>query len=418
MTKQKILLILTEFPPDFGGMQTHAEALAQRLTGAYTLEVCTYKPTKYKHEAALYDRQAAYPIHRILSRISFYGNIGKLHTLIMGFQPHIIYSSTIYYGILQQTTGIPVICRSVGNDILRPWIIYPFKWGSGLLSNRWFEQAFARLKKNLSKPPVLDSILVTKRKALALQCAQSCELILGNSWFTQKTFSKLNVRHCISLPGGVDSHAFSKPPHTLSRQEIGLRPHAFVLMTACRFVAKKGLDFLIDSFQLLEQKYPDLQLALVGDGPLYKKLTRRAKSKNVLFIGKKSIDEIKQYYWNSNLFVLSSRVMENKTTGYRDAETMGRVLCEANAAGVPVLASNTGGVSSIITHEHNGLLYTTDNYADFEQQFARLYANLTLQQRLVANGLQRASREFDWSVILQKHFDVFEAQLAKEKSLR
>ena len=48
---------------------------------------------------------------------------------------------------------------------------------------------------------------------------------------------------------------------------------------------------------------------------------------------------------------------------------MGRVLCEANAAGIPVLASRSGGIPSVVTHEDNGLLFDSDDAADFLEQF-------------------------------------------------
>jgi phosphatidyl-myo-inositol dimannoside synthase len=55
--------------------------------------------------------------------------------------------------------------------------------------------------------------------------------------------------------------------------------------------------------------------------------------------------------------VLASREQVDPRTGLRDVETMGRVLCEAHAAGVPVVASRSGGIPSIVDHGRNGLLF-------------------------------------------------------------
>jgi glycosyltransferase involved in cell wall biosynthesis len=87
----------------------------------------------------------------------------------------------------------------------------------------------------------------------------------------------------------------------------------------------------------------------------------------------------------------------------KDVETMGRVLCEANAAGIPVIASNSGGIPSVVTHEENGLLFEENNLGDFLKQVSRLHNNSYLTQHLVQNGLKRAKKQFDWSIVLRQH---------------
>ena len=54
--------------------------------------------------------------------------------------PELIYSSTVYYGELGSMTGVPVFCRSAGNDVLRPWIAWPFVMGSRVLDLPWVER--------------------------------------------------------------------------------------------------------------------------------------------------------------------------------------------------------------------------------------------------------------------------------------
>ena len=93
----------------------------------------------------------------------------------------------------------------------------------------------------------------------------------------------------------------------------------------------------------------------------------------------------------------------NPLTNKRDAETMGRVLCEANAAGVPVIAARSGGIPSVITHGKNGLLFTSDDEDDYLAQIQRVQAEPGLARSLAETGLRVAQQEFDWSVIFQAH---------------
>lgn len=181
----KIVLILTEFPLKFGGMQSHADAMCSLLSLEYDIIVYTYKSTDLHKEADLFDQQANYPIKRMLSRVSFYSNINILKKEIADQNPSIVYSSTIFYGLLKEYYNIPIICRSVGNDILRPWIIYPFQFGSSLLNNIVVETLFSKIKKTLNRPPSIDILLAKKRKKLAAKCANGADIILANSLFTK-----------------------------------------------------------------------------------------------------------------------------------------------------------------------------------------------------------------------------------------
>ncbi len=409
--RRKLILILTEFPPKFGGMQTHAISICAHLKEEYDLTIFTYKtPKLLRPEAKAFDQSVSYQVRRELSRISFFYNIDKLQKEVHKIQPQLIYSSTIFYGYLKNYTSVPIICRSVGNDMLRPWIIYPFRWGSSLLSNPWLEATFHWLKAKLAKPPNLDAFFAEKRKALSLECAAGAHFILANSDYTKSIFDQKNIKHCQVLAGGVAVEKYARPPsfdRAKSKTDLGLKRDSFVLITACRFVKKKGLDFLIESFQRLEEEYTNLELVIIGDGPLRKILKAGVRSTNIHLVGKLTQEEITPYYWSADLFVLCSREVLNPLTGYKDVETMGRVLCEANAAGVPVLASDTGGVGSIIEHNSNGLLYETDDYPSFRKHFDDIYQNPSKVKAMIRKGQDRARKEFNWPILIHAHQQLF-----------
>jgi glycosyltransferase involved in cell wall biosynthesis len=407
---KKLSLILTEFPPKFGGMQTHAVEITKQLSKYYDVTVYTYKSVKLKKEANEFDATVDYTVKRILTRVAFFSNIQKLIAEIKKEKPDLVYSSTIYYGILSEFINIPIVCRSVGNDLLRPWIIYPFKLGSRLLENPLVESVFYYVKSKMNKPPTVDILLTKARVKLAKRCAKGATVILGNSAYTQSFFKKNKINHCEVLAGGVNAKQFEKPQDldkTELRSSLNLNPNSYIIMTACRFVQKKGLDFLIASFSKLETEFKDIELIIIGDGPMKKKLLQLNTSEKVHFLGKKTAAEIPSYYWASDVFVLCSREVKNERTGYIDAETMGRVLCEANAASVPVIASDSGGISSIITNNDNGLMYETDNFEAFKQQFKRIYKNKELSSRLIENGKNKSTSDHDWSILLDEHLKVF-----------
>lgn len=123
----------------------------------------------------------------------------------------------------------------------------------------------------------------------------------------------------------------------------------------------KGMHFLLEGCKLLRQKYADLQIIVAGKNifcagelttyaQLLKELMREGDLEGqVQFVGKKDESQMCQYYQQANVFVMPS-VIENSPNS----------LCEALMTGVPVVAANVGGISSIIRHGKEGFLYQSD----------------------------------------------------------
>ncbi|WP_035054046.1 glycosyltransferase family 4 protein [Andreprevotia chitinilytica] len=413
---RRIALILTEFPPHFGGMQTHAIHLAAHLQAAgHDIEVFTYRSDDLHAAAADFDTRCGYVVQRVLSRIGFWHNQHLLLRRLRAFQPDVIYASNVYYGLLGPALGVPVICRSVGNDVLRPWIVYPFRLGSGFCAWPSLESLLYRSFRRCNSPEWIEALFRRTRLKLMQRTACANTHILANSDYTIHALQTIGVAasHLSTLPGGVDCRRFQPIAcdRVALRQRYGLPADARVLFTACRFVAKKGIDFLLQQLPVLLKRHANTVLLIAGDGPERNRCEQLAAelgiTGQVRFVGRVEHGEIEHCYWLSDLFVLASRITRNPVSGLIDAETMGRVLCEANAAGVPVLASNSGGIPSVIRHEDNGLLFAEDNAADFLLQFERLTADDALRAQLVARGLARAAREFDWVHLLAAHDAAF-----------
>lgn len=425
----RILLVLTEFPPSIGGMQAHALYLSRFLADrGYIVEVVTYRPSSIEERnlAQCFDNDLEFPIHRSLSRLAFWYNIKTLEQVSRQFKPDLIYCSTIFYGLLRDIVNVPIVCRSAGNDVLRPWIAYPFRLASHLLATPRLENWLYNTFKKMEYPELVDRILRKKRMNLVKQSAHRMDLIIANSKFTASLLSELGIEeNKIKIAvGGVDTQRFV--PHNRSgepqlRRALGIDNDAYIITTVCRLVPKKGIDFLLRTFHMLRNLMPDAHLLIVGDGSHSKRYQRLARdlglSPHVTFAGSVNHLEIQRYYWLSDVFVLASRIQINPITGVRDAETMGRVLCEANAAGVPVLAARSGGIPSVIECDRNGLLFEPDNEEDFLKQIQRIRENPELTRQLVQIGYRMAHQKFDWSLILEDHENYFTSVLSATKGL-
>jgi phosphatidyl-myo-inositol dimannoside synthase len=415
--KRRILLILTEFPPSIGGMQTHAILLSRHLHDSGSeVTIFTYRASGNKAETEECDNAFPFPINRELSRVGYFHNLNTLVKAIKSFKPDLIYSSTVFYGILEKMTGIPTICRSVGNDIMRPWIAYPFQIGTWAASNAYMEKRLHNFFKRIDKPELVEILFREQRLLLTVNAAKASSKILANSTFTKNLLMDAGVskRNIQIVTGGVDAAFFNQPNFinkSQLRQELGLPPDRKILMTACRLVDKKGVDFLITALAASNPAKSNWHLVIVGKGRRMARLRKLAYSMGVdeyvTFIGSIPYEGMPPYYWASDIFVLASTVFKDPVTGLKDAETMGRVLCEANAAGVPIVATRSGGIPSVITHGDNGLLFPENDVPIFHEHINRLLDDLPYRRELIRNGIKKARDSFDWEHILKAHEKVF-----------
>ena len=413
MALPRLLLILTEFPPSFGGMQTHAVYLCRHLAErGYPITAATYRtPTASAHDGTL-----PFPVHRCLSRVSYCQNLRLLAALARECRADLIYASTVFYGALHPLTGIPVVCRSPGNDVLRPWIAWPYQTLSHALSRPAVEDRLYDRFRRLDWPERLELLLLHRRRQAMVRSACHHTRVLANSAYTAGLLSGIGLdsAQVRVLAGGVDSARFRPvgEDQSVLRARLGLPPGRFLLMTACRLVPKKGLGLLLRALAALRPTMPDAHLVVVGDGreaaPAQRLAHELGVAESVTFTGAVPHDRLHEYYWAADQFLLASREHIDPGTGLRDVETMGRVLCEANAAGLPAIAARSGGIPSIIEDGVNGLLFEEDALDQLTARITQLRNNPPLARQLATAGLHRATHEFDWSVICAAHETEFQ----------
>lgn len=421
-------MVLTEFPPRIGGMQAHADQLSRRLAASgCSVVVATYQPSDAEELTATthWDLSYPFPIRRCLSRISYFHNLRVLRQLADQFGPDLIYASTVFYGNLKAWMDVPVVARCVGNDVLRPWIAYPFECMSDVIAAPWLEPHLYRWFRDLTWPEWVEMLCRDRRRRILFESARKHDRILANSSFTADLLHAIGVdrTRVEVLPGGVDSAAFAPPfvDKAKLRQNLGVPQTAPVILTACRLVPKKGLSTLFRAFQALRTRHRGAHLVVAGDGPhrasMQSLIGSMGLSDSIQLVGKVPHPAMPQWFWAADVFVLASREHVHAASGLRDVETMGRVLCEANAAGVPVVATRTGGVPCVVKDDHNGLLVPPDDPEALADAISRIESDATLASRLRARGLEEARVRFDWSVLLRRHLQVFE-QIAVSGSAR
>lgn len=154
----------------------------------------------------------------------------------------------------------------------------------------------------------------------------------GKALFGQ--LASRNARPWSILPLGIDLAPFQSAHRAhISRRELGIPPHAFVIGHVGAFSQQKNHDLLVDIFRHVYERDPNAWLLLVGDGPLGEKVRTKVErlklTERVTFAGVR--DDVPELMVHAmDVFLFPSRF-----------EGLGLVLVEAQAAGLPCVVAHT-----------------------------------------------------------------------------
>jgi len=151
-------------------------------------------------------------------------------------------------------------------------------------------------------------------------------------------------------PGGVDTDRF-EPARRSDAMRARLtdgHPEDPLLLYVGRLSAEKGIEYL----KPILEAVPGARLALVGDGPHHKAIQHHFEGLPVHMAGFLHGDELAEAFASSDIFVMPSRT-----------ETLGLVVLEAMASGLPVVAVRAGGIPEMIESGVNGYLFDKEDEA-------------------------------------------------------
>jgi len=191
---------------------------------------------------------------------------------------------------------------------------------------------------------------------------------------------------------GVDLARF-----TPERRVEGLLPGEITVLYAGRLTREKGADLLADAFLAARERDPRLHLALAGGGPEQDMLRERL-GEHATFLGWLEGDDLARAYASADMFLFASRT-----------DTFGQVLLEAQASGLPVIAVDEGGPTSIVTDHMTGRLCAPQ--ADALAAAVCELAALPQQGARLARAALDAVRERTWERSLQRLADGYRRTL-------
>jgi D-inositol-3-phosphate glycosyltransferase len=234
----------------------------------------------------------------------------------------------------------------------------------------------------------------------AIICSSSHEKNLINS-YVEVPDKKIHI-----IPLAVDDNVFHPNDMNLVRQKLNIPNDLKIIMSISRLDPVKGLDILIKSVAKIKNR-SGIKLFIIGgtDSPsayqIYlKELVQSLNlSKSVEFLGAIAHGDLPKYYAIADIIAIPSHY-----------ESFGLVTLEAFASAKPVIASNTGGLASIIDHEINGLLVDPGNVEQLTDALNSLLENSYNSNKLAQQALLDA-KQYSWDTTAYNVFQVYKSML-------
>jgi len=230
-----------------------------------------------------------------------------------------------------------------------------------------------------------DGDMITNRALVRRLLLSRAHRVVGVSGAACREFVRVNtfpIARTVTIHNGIDPSRFSTaPPESASRP-----PDASpVLGTVANLSHDKDAETLLDGFTMILDAFPGARLKIVGHGPKAEEVRASAASAGladrVEFLGfREDVPSILQGF---DVFVLSTKT-----------EGLGIALLEAMAAGVPVVASHTGGIPEIVEDGVSGKLFEAGNPAALRDAVLDLLRDDNLRDTIVRAAYDRVVKEF------------------------
>ncbi len=198
--------------------------------------------------------------------------------------------------------------------------------------------------------------------------------------------------------GGVDTERVSPAPRVGSKR--------FTMLSIGRFEEVKGHTYLIEACRLLRKRGIEFQCHFIGEGPLFSQVREqidRAHLDNQILISSFCThEEVIDRMRKSDLVVLATA-----PTAGGECEGIPNVLKEAMACGLPVVASDAGGIPELVENRVSGILVRPRDPVALADAIQELAGHPSMRQRMGEAGRQKILRDFNLAASNRRRAELF-----------
>ncbi|MDO8725275.1 MAG: glycosyltransferase family 4 protein [Candidatus Methanoperedens sp.] len=399
-----IALLAPEFMPNWGGAGTYIIGLAKNLSKKHNVHVVTVRRK--------IDNGSVYSDENILD---FFENKIQLHT-ISNANDTFLYNATFQYSCFKQ---LPIICKENKIDIVHAdvphmsdvmlrllksnknmvttvhTIIEGHKQGI-LASGLDFNQMEASERFTLELYPFLKLIQ-------RLYLKRSPTIIAVSNWMKGLLEQNYGIKDVNVIHNGIDHEQFSPKRRNIAE---GLETNKPIVLFSGRFIALKGINILVRAMRTVISETKDVHFAFAGPEANIKWVkmfeNEGIPSHFYTFLGYIPHSEMPEIYSNASIFVLPSLI-----------ESFPFSILEAMSSGVPVIASNVGGVPEMIDDEVDGLLVPPGNPEILAKKLLFLLDNESERKKISKKAREKILGKFTSEIMTDKTEKIYE-QILKD----
>lgn len=208
--------------------------------------------------------------------------------------------------------------------------------------------------------------------------------VISNSYYLA---NELENKLSISIQDKI--HVIWNGLHLEKYKAVERLTDEMVVVSVGRFVYKKGFDILIKAFAAVVKRFPEAKLLMAGDGIEKWKCVKLSEklgiSENIIFLGQVLNSNISDVLSRGRVFVCPSR-----------NEPFGIVVLEAMAMGIPVIATDSGGVREIIENDKYGYIVPIEDSGAMAEKIIEFLENRDKCNDFSNRGLNRVK---DFSIV-------------------
>ena len=233
-------------------------------------------------------------------------------------------------------------------------------------------------------------------------CAFSADALSRNDGFRR---DRIDV-----IENGIDLPRYAPPPdRDALKRQLGLDPARRYVTIVARFHPVKDHRMLLEAFQWVVPGRPDVDLLLVGDGPLRDELTAQAEglgmTERVRFMGVRS--DVPELLAASDIFALTSV-----------SEAASLTLLEAMASRLPVVVTDVGGNPELVRGGIDGLLVPRGDAQATAKAINTLLDDPALAHTMGQSGAARVTEVFRLERTIGRYYDLYSELCAREGARR
>ena len=368
----KILIATGIYPPDIGGPATILKALINSLEkNNFAVKLITYSDI----DKSANDGDKLFRINRqkFLNQSRYFLKMFQLAKWADLIYVTDTYSVGYFAYLIKKLLGKKYVLRFVGDSAWETAVASG--WTTDYIADfqvKEYDAKIEKLKKRRQKILLEADLIIAVSNFIALIAKQ-----IG--------VSKNKIR---IIYNSVDFIASEINDNEAEKIKNRFGAGTKIIATACRLTPWKGVDGLIKIMPKLKEKFGQVVLLILGDGPALddlQQLARELKVENeVKFLGRISHEKVANYFKAADLFILN--------TNY---EAMSHTLLEVMRVKTPIIATFSGGNPEVIDNNENGLLVEYNNLDQLTEAAIRILSDSNLADDFTQKAADKL-KIFNW----------------------